>query len=86
MKILVVGGGGREHTLVWKISQSPLAEKIFCAPGNAGIASLAECVDIDATNINKLLKFAKKEKIDLTVVGPEAPLVDGIVEKFKKMI
>ena len=84
MKILVVGGGGREHTLVWKISQSPLAEKIFCAPGNAGIASLAECVDIDATNINKLLKFAKKEKIDLTVVGPEAPLVDGIVEKFKK--
>jgi phosphoribosylamine--glycine ligase len=82
MKILVVGGGGREHTLVWKISQSPLVEKIFCAPGNAGIAELAECVSIDASDIGKLLKFAKKEKIDLTVVGPEAPLVDGIVDKF----
>jgi len=84
MKVLVVGGGGREHTLVWKISQSPLVKKIFCAPGNAGIAEQAECVKIDATDIDKLVKFAKKEKIDLTVVGPEGPLVEGIVDRFQE--
>ncbi len=82
MKVLVVGGGGREHTLVWKISQSPLVEKLFCAPGNAGIAEQAQCVEVDASDIGNLAKFAKKEQIDLTVVGPEAPLVEGIVDKF----
>ena len=84
MKVLVVGGGGREHTLVWKISQSPLVKKIFCAPGNAGIAELAECVSIGAEDIDKLLEFAKKEEIGLTVVGPEAPLVKGIVDRFNE--
>lgn len=84
MKVLVVGGGGREHSLVWKLSQSSRVDKIFCAPGNAGIAELAECIAIKADNIDKLLNFAKYEGIDLTVVGPEAPLTKGIVDKFIK--
>ena len=84
MKVLVVGGGGREHTLVWKVSQSPLVEKIFCAPGNAGIAEHAECVDTKANDIDGLAKFAKKKKIDLTIVGPEEPLVNGIVDRFNE--
>ncbi len=84
MKVLVVGGGGREHTLVWKISQSPLVEKLFCAPGNAGIAEQATCVSIGATEIDKLADLAKNERIDLTVVGPEAPLVEGIVDRFEQ--
>ncbi len=83
MKILVVGGGGREHALVWKISQSPLVDKIYCAPGNAGISRLAECVEIDPEDIQSLVNFAEKESIDLTVVGPEAPLVMGIVDEFE---
>ncbi len=82
--ILVVGAGGREHALVWKISQSRLAGKIFCAPGNAGIAEIAECVPIDVENVSGLLEFAKKKKIGLTIVGPEAPLVKGIVDEFQK--
>lgn len=84
MKILVIGSGGREHTLVWKIAQSKLANKIYAAPGNGGIAELAECVDIKADDIDGLLNFAIKNKIDLTVVGPEAPLVSGIVDKLQK--
>ena len=84
MKILVVGGGGREHTLVWKIAQSPLVKKIYCAPGNPGIAQLAECVPIKAEDIKALCEFAGKEKIALTVVGPEDPLVLGIVDVFTK--
>ncbi len=84
MKILVVGSGGREHALVWKIAQSPKADKIYCAPGNAGTAELAENVGIKADDIQALLKFAKEKKIDLTVVGPEAPLVAGIVNLFEK--
>ncbi|MBA4367433.1 MAG: phosphoribosylamine--glycine ligase [Desulfobacterium sp.] len=84
MKILVVGSGGREHALVWKISKSPKATKIFCAPGNAGIADLATCIPINAEDIHKLLEFAQKEEIDLTVVGPEAPLAKGIVDIFEK--
>ena len=84
MKILVIGSGGREHALVWKIAQSRLADKIFCAPGNGGIAQQAECVDIKADDIQGLLAFAKKEKIDLTVVGPEAPLSMGIADEFEK--
>jgi phosphoribosylamine--glycine ligase len=82
MRILVIGSGGREHALVWKIAQSKLADKIFCAPGNGGIADLAECIDIKAEDIPRLLDFARKEKIDLTVVGPEAPLASGIVNEF----
>ncbi len=83
MKILIVGSGGREHALAWKIAQSPLVKKIFCAPGNPGIAEVAECVDIEAENIEGLYNFAMKQKIDLTVVGPEDALVAGIVDKFR---
>ncbi len=84
MKILIVGGGGREHCLAWKIAQSPLVEKIFCAPGNPGIAQVAECIDISAEDISSLYNFAFKHHIDLTVVGPEDPLSAGIVDKFEK--
>ena len=83
MKILVVGGGGREHALVWKIAQSPLVAKIYCAPGNPGIANLADCVHISADDIDALLEFAEAEKVDLTVVGPEVPLTMGIVDRFQ---
>jgi phosphoribosylamine--glycine ligase len=83
MKVLVIGSGGREHTLVWKIRQSPLIKKIFCAPGNAGMNGLATCVPIPVGRIQDLLQFAVQEKIDLTVVGPEAPLVNGIVDLFE---
>jgi len=84
MKVLVIGSGGREHTLVWKITQSPKVSKVYCAPGNAGISRLAQCVNIDTDSIEKLIDFAKKEKIDLTVVGPELPLSQGIVNEFNK--
>ncbi len=83
MKILVVGGGGREHALVWKIAQSPLVDTLYCAPGNPGIAQLAECVHIAADEIDALLDFARAEAIDLTVVGPEVPLTLGIVDRFQ---
>lgn len=82
MRVLVIGSGGREHALVWKIAQSKLVDKIFCAPGNGGISQQAECIDIKAEDIPELLDFARKEKIDLTVVGPEAPLAQGIVDEF----
>ena len=83
MKILVIGSGGREHSLVWKISQSPKVEKIFCAPGSAAIGELAECVAIGPEQIEKLADFAGKEKIDLAVVGPELPLTLGITDLFE---
>ena len=83
MKILVVGGGGREHALVWKIAQSPLVEKIYCAPGNPGIGSIAENVALAVDDLDGLLGFALREKIDLTVVGPELPLSLGIVDRFE---
>jgi phosphoribosylamine--glycine ligase len=83
MKILVVGGGGREHALVWKIAQSPLVEKVYCAPGNPGTAELAENLPIRADEVGKLLEFAWNERIDLTVVGPEQPLSLGIVDVFQ---
>ncbi|MBV8879692.1 MAG: phosphoribosylamine--glycine ligase, partial [Planctomycetaceae bacterium] len=84
MKILLVGSGGREHALAWKISRSPLLTKLYAAPGNAGIAQHAECVDISADNLEGLLDFAKKQAIDLTVVGPEGPLCKGIVNLFNE--
>jgi phosphoribosylamine--glycine ligase len=86
LKVLVIGSGGREHCLVWKISKSPLVEKIYAVPGNGGISEIAECIDIKTTknDFNELLKFAEDKKIDLTVVGPEAPLVEGIVDCFYK--
>jgi len=82
MNVLVVGSGGREHALVWKIAQSPLVKKVYCAPGNAGIARHAECVNIGPTEIARLRKLAIDKGIDLTVVGPEAPLCEGIVDFF----
>ncbi len=84
MKVLVVGGGGREHALVWKIAQSPKVTKIYAAPGNAGIAQLAECVQIKADDITGLLAFSKAKAIDLAVIGPEGPLSMGIVDEFTK--
>ncbi len=83
MKVFVIGSGGREHTIVWKIAQSNLVDKIYCAPGNGGIEGLAECVNIAADDIDGLLDFAGKKGIDLTVVGPEAPLSLGIVDSFE---
>jgi len=82
MKILVIGSGGREHTLVWKIAQSPKVSKIYCAPGNAGISQLAQCVNIGVDKIKELVDFAQKTGIDLTIVGPELPLSMGIVNEF----
>ncbi|MDD4237344.1 MAG: phosphoribosylamine--glycine ligase [Desulfotomaculaceae bacterium] len=84
MKVLVVGGGGREHALVWKLKLSPRVTKIYCAPGNAGIARDADCINISAGDIQGLLDFALKNKIDLTVVGPEVPLNAGIVDRFEE--
>jgi phosphoribosylamine--glycine ligase len=84
MKVLVIGSGGREHVLVWKLKQSPKVDKLYCAPGNAGISEMAECINIDANNIDALSNFAVDNDIDITVVGPEMPLVNGIVDEFKK--
>ena len=84
MKILVVGGGGREHAICWKLSKEASVDKIYCAPGNAGISNVAQCIDIQDSDIENLLNFAKENKIDLTIVGPEIPLVAGIVDKFEK--
>ncbi|MDD6326281.1 MAG: phosphoribosylamine--glycine ligase [Lachnospiraceae bacterium] len=83
MKILIVGSGGREHAIAWKIAQSPKVEKIYCAPGNAGIAEYAECVDIKAMEFDRLAAFAKEHGVDLTVVGMDDPLVGGIVDVFE---
>jgi phosphoribosylamine--glycine ligase len=83
MKVLVVGGGGREHALCWKLRKSPLLTRLFCAPGNAGIAGIADCVDIAQNDLDGLVRFAKEQSIDLTVVGPEEPLCQGIVDRFQ---
>ena len=83
MNILVIGNGAREHTLAWKLAQSPLAGKIYCAPGNAGIAAIAECVPIGVGEPEKLAEFAKTHDIGITVVGPEAPLCDGVTDAFR---
>lgn len=84
MKVLVVGGGGREHALCWKISQSPIVKALFCAPGNIGISKHATCADIKVTDIDSMVRFAKAEEIDLTIVGPEIPLSLGIVDRFQE--
>ncbi len=84
MKILVIGSGGREHALIWKIAQSPKVKHIYAAPGNAGIASLAECVPVPVDEIKKLAAFALSKSVDLTVVGPELPLTLGIIDEFKR--
>ena len=83
MKVLIVGGGGREHAIAWKAAQSPLVDKSYCAPGNAGIAAVAECVPIGAMEFDKLVAFAKEKAIDLTVIGMDDPLVGGIVDAFE---
>ena len=84
MQILVIGSGGREHALVWKLLQSPKVKKLFCTPGNGGTANIAENIDIPVTDIQQLLSFAKQNKIDLTIVGPEVPLALGIVDLFNE--
>lgn len=84
MKVLVIGSGGREHAIIYKLNESPKVDEIFCAPGNAGISKIAKIVDIKAEDIEALCDFAKKENIELTVVGPEVPLVNGIVDHFEK--
>ncbi len=84
MKILIVGGGGREHTIAWSVAKSPKADKIYCAPGNAGIAEYAECVNIGAMEFDKLVAFAKEKAIDLTIIGMDDPLAGGIVDEFEK--
>jgi len=84
MKILVIGSGGREHALAWKLRESPLMEEIYCAPGNAGIAQEAECRPVDVSNPAQILELANEIKADLTVVGPEAPLVVGVVDEFRR--
>ena len=83
MKVLIVGSGGREHAIAWKVAQSPKVDKIYCAPGNAGIAEYAECVPISAMEFDKLAAFAKKHEVDLTVIGMDDPLVGGIVDVFE---
>ncbi|MEA3305182.1 MAG: phosphoribosylamine--glycine ligase [Candidatus Omnitrophota bacterium] len=84
MRVLVIGSGGREHAISWKIAQSPRVKKLYCAPGNGGISKIADLVDIKAGDMGGLLKFAKSAQIDLTVVGPETPLVAGIVDVFQE--
>jgi phosphoribosylamine---glycine ligase len=82
VKILVIGSGGREHALAWKLKQSPHASRIFCAPGNAGTAEISENVAIAASDLGALVRFAKENRVDLTVVGPDDPLAAGIVDLF----
>ena len=79
MKVLIVGSGGREHAIAWSVSKSPKVDKIYCAPGNAGIAELAECVDIGAMEFEKLADFAQEKEIDLTIIGMDDPLVGGVI-------
>ena len=83
MKVLVIGSGGREHAIVWKLAQSDKVDKIYCAPGNGGISELAECVDIGVMDFEKQTAFAKENNIDLTVVAPDDPLAAGAVDAFE---
>ena len=83
MKVLIVGSGGREHAIAWAVSKSAKADKIYCAPGNAGIEEYAECVNIGAMEFDKLVAFAKEKEIDLTIIGMDDPLVGGVVDAFE---
>ena len=83
MRVLLIGSGGREHALAWALSASPLLTKLFAAPGNAGICDIAECVALDPTDHAAIVAFCRREKIDLVVVGPEAPLVAGLVDDLE---
>ena len=83
MKVLIVGSGGREHAIAWAVQKSPKVDKIYCAPGNAGISEYAECVNIGAMEFDALAAFAKEHEIDLTIVGMDDPLVGGIVDVFE---
>ena len=83
MRVLIVGSGGREHALAWKVAQSPLVSKLYCAPGNAGMASLGECADIKPTDIPGVLDFARDKRIDLAIIGPESPLIAGMADEFR---
>jgi phosphoribosylamine--glycine ligase len=84
MKVLIIGGGGREHTIAWKLAQSKHVDKIYCSPGNAGISEIAECIDVGTGDFNALIDFVKYEWVDFTIVGPEEPLSRGIVDAFEK--
>ena len=84
LKILIVGSGGREHAIAWKVAQNPKVEKIYCAPGNGGTALMDKCENIDIEQIGILADFAEENAVDLTIVGPEVPLVNGIVDILKK--
>ena len=84
MKVLIIGGGGREHALAWKIAKSPLVDKLYCAPGNGGIAALAQCVPIKAMDLEGVISFAKSEQIDLVVVAPDDPLAAGMVDRLEE--
>ena len=83
MKVLIVGSGGREHTIAWAAAKSPKVDKIYCAPGNAGIGQVAECVAIGAMEFDKLVAFAKEKEIDFTIIGMDDPLVGGVVDAFE---
>ena len=84
LKVLIVGGGGREHAIAWKLSQSPRIETILCAPGNAGISEIADCIPVQADDMDSLIALAKEKAIDLAVIGPEGPLAAGIVDEFER--
>ena len=83
MKVLITGSGGREHAIAWKVAQSKKVDKLYCAPGNAGIAQIAECVDIGVMDFDKLTAFAREKEIDLTIIGPDDPLAAGAVDAFE---
>ena len=85
MKVLIIGSGGREHTLAWKVSQNSKVEKIYAIPGNPGIALLADCINLDINNNQEIVKFALDNKIDLTIVGPEVPLTNGLVDELAEV-
>lgn len=84
MKVLIVGSGGREHAIAWSVSKSPKVDRIYCAPGNAGISQLAECVDIGAMEFERLADFAEENQIDLTIIGMDDPLVGGVVDVLRR--
>ena len=85
MNVLLIGSGGREHALAWALAASPLLDRLYCAPGNAGIAEVATCVDLDANNAGAVIAFCRAEAVRLVVIGPEGPLVDGLADNLRTM-